>query len=110
MTLRITRVVGLGITALTAVLAAGCVSPPPAAPEIRKQALGTVTVDHPWKAGAAASGAVQDNWLASFNDSTLNSLVREALIANPDLRVAASRMRQAGELLVQARAPLFPAV
>jgi outer membrane protein, multidrug efflux system len=99
-----------GITAFAAVLTAGCVSPPPEAPEIRKQALGAVPLDHPWKAGAAASGAVQDNWLASFNDSTLDSLVREALTANPDLRVAASRMRQAGELLVQARAPLFPAI
>jgi multidrug efflux system outer membrane protein len=48
--------------------------------------------------------------LASFGDSTLDSLVREALAANPDLRAAAARMRQAAEYLVQARAPQFPAV
>jgi outer membrane protein, multidrug efflux system len=57
-----------------------------------------------------AQGAVQDNWLASFGDSTLDSLVREALAANPDLRAAAARMRQATEYLVQARAPQYPAV
>jgi NodT family efflux transporter outer membrane factor (OMF) lipoprotein len=97
--------------AVAAVLVSGCITrPPPEPAEIRRQALGSVTLDHPWKAGEVAQGTVQDNWLATFNDSTLDALVREALNANPDLRVAASRMRQAGELLVQARAPLFPAV
>lgn len=67
-----------------------------------------VALDHPWKAGQAAPGDVLDNWLASFGDSTLDSLVHEALVANPDLRVAGARMQQAAELLVQARAPLFP--
>ena len=99
----------LVIAACAAVLTAGCVTKPPPEPaEIRKQALGNVALDHPWKSGAAAEGTVQDNWLASFGDSTLDSLVREALVANPDLRVAAARMRQAGEYLVQARAPMYP--
>jgi multidrug efflux system outer membrane protein len=98
----------LAIAACAAAIAAGCVSPPPAPEEIRKQALGEIKLDGAWKAGASAAGAVQDNWLASFGDATLDALVREALVANPDLRVASSRMRQAGELLVQARAPLYP--
>jgi NodT family efflux transporter outer membrane factor (OMF) lipoprotein len=100
----------LGTLALSAVLLAGCITKPPPPPdEIRAQALKGVALDQPWKAGAAA-GAVQDNWLATFGDSTLDALVREALAANPDLRVAGARMRQANELLVQARAPMFPAV
>jgi multidrug efflux system outer membrane protein len=98
----------LAITACAAVVAAGCVSPPPAPEEIRKQALGEVKLDGTWKAGASAAATVEDNWLATFGDSTLDALVREALAANPDLRVASARMRQAGELLVQARAPLYP--
>ena len=98
----------IAVASLTALLFAGCVAKPPEAPEIRKQALGNLALDHPWKAGEPASGTVQDNWLASFGDSTLDSLVREALTANPDLRVAAARMRQAGEYLVQARAALYP--
>jgi len=101
----------LGTLALSATLLAGCMTKPPPPPdEIRSQALGTVKLDQPWKSGVPAPGAVQDNWLASFGDSTLDALVREALTANPDLRIAGARMRQANELLVQARAPLFPAV
>src|SRR6185295_17317219 len=98
----------IAVASLAALLFAGCVAKPPEAPEIRKQALGNLALDHPWKAGKPAPGTVQDNWLASFGDSTLDSLVREALTANPDLRVAAARMRQAGEYLVQARAALYP--
>ena len=94
--------------AITAVLLAGCVADPPPPEDIRKQALGELALEHPWKAGVPAEGAVQDNWLAGFGDATLDALVREALVANPDLRVAGARMRQAAELLVQARAPLFP--
>jgi outer membrane protein, multidrug efflux system len=104
------RVPGAIGAAVAAMLAAGCVADPPPPDEIRQQALGSVALDHPWKAGLPAQGTVQDNWLASFSDSTLDSLVREALTANPDLRAAAARMRQAAEYLVQARAPQFPAV
>ena len=88
----------LAIGACAAAITAGCVSPPPEPQEIRKQALGEVQLDGAWKSGAAAQGTVQDNWLATFGDSTLDALVREALTRNPDLRVASARMRQAGEL------------
>jgi multidrug efflux system outer membrane protein len=98
----------LAIAACAAAIAAGCVSPPPAPEEIRKQALGEAKLADAWKGDAAAAGTVLDNWLATFGDSTLDALVREALVANPDLRVASARMRQAGELLVQAKAPLYP--
>ena len=91
-------------------LLVGCVASPPPPVEIRKQAMGEVKLDGAWKAGSPAQGVVQDNWLASFGDSTLDALVREALVANPDLRVASARMRQFAEYLVQARAPMFPAV
>jgi NodT family efflux transporter outer membrane factor (OMF) lipoprotein len=99
-----------GLLALAAMLLVGCVASPPPPEDIRKNALGNVALDHPWKAGAPAEGTVQDNWLASFGDSTLDALVREALAANPDLRAASARMRQAAEYLVQARAPMYPAV
>ncbi len=105
------RITGPISAAVAALLMAGCIAGAPPEPEqIRHEALGGVTLDHPWKAGAESQDAVQDNWLATFGDPTLDALVREALVANPDLRIASSRMRQAGELLVQARAPQFPAV
>ena len=89
----VTRRVSALAAAIAAALLVGCVAQPPPATEIRQQALGSVALDHPWKAGAGAEGTVQDNWLASFGDTTLNALVHEALTANPDLRVAAARMR-----------------
>ena len=98
----------LGALSLSAILLAGCVASPPPPEDIRKEALGEAKLADAWKAGASTQGTVQDNWLATFGDSTLDALVREALVANPDLRVASARMRQAGELLVQAKAPLYP--
>jgi len=99
----------LGV-AFAATVLVGCVADPPPPQEIRKQALGSVNLEHPWKAAALSPDTVQDNWLASFGDPTLDALVREALVSNPDLRAASARMRQAAEHLVRARAPLFPAV
>lgn len=105
------RITGAISATVSAALMAGCIAgAPPKPEEIRHQGLGGAALDHPWKSGEPAQGAVQDNWLASFNDATLNALVNEALAANPDLRIAASRMRQSAELLVQARAPQYPAV
>lgn len=89
----------------------GCATkPPPASEEIRAQALGAIGVDQPWRAGAAAADPVQDDWLSSFNDPALDSLVREALAHNPDLRVAAARLEQAAQYLVIAQSALRPAI
>lgn len=103
------RVSTLAAAAAAAFLV-GCVADPPPPEEIRHQALAGVSLDHPWKAGTVGEGAVLDDWLATFGDTTLNTLVDEALKANPDLHVAATRMLQAAEYLTQARAPMFPAV
>lgn len=97
--------------AAVAALLVGCVAgQAPKPEETRKQLSDSLHMDHPWKAAGADAGAVQDNWLATFGDSTLNSLVHEAQLANPDIRIAGARMRQAAEYLVQARAPQYPAV
>jgi NodT family efflux transporter outer membrane factor (OMF) lipoprotein len=91
----------------------GCaIQPPPASDEIRRQALAHVNVDHPWKAVATEVNAdeVENNWLSTFNDPTLDALVREALANNPDLRVAAARMEQAGQSLIIAESAIRPAV
>lgn len=93
------------------VLGSGCATKPPPSPqEIRQQALGDVKVDHPWKAAAASAETVQDNWLSSFQDPQLDALVREALIHNPDLRIAAARVEQAAQYLVVAQSGLKPAI
>jgi outer membrane protein, multidrug efflux system len=92
-----------------ATLGGGCATKsPPTGAEIRKQALGRIDLDHPWKATPAAATDVQDNWLGSFNDPELDALVREAIQNNPDLRVAATRVEQAQQYLVAAQAALRP--
>jgi outer membrane protein, multidrug efflux system len=91
--------------------AAGCVTKkPPTGDEIRGQSMGGVVVTNEWKAGAAAAGTIQDNWLAGFNDETLSALVVEALTNNPDLRVASARVEQSAAYLGVARAQLRPAI
>ena len=93
-------------------LAAGCaIKSPPTTAEIRAQS-GTLTnldLSGHWKA-AAVSGAVGDNWLATFADPQLNALVFEAMTNNPDLGVAATKVEQAAQYVELAKAALRPAV
>lgn len=108
--LRTQRATALCVVAVTA-LCSGCVADPPPREEIRKQALPNINLDQQWKAITNASAnAVQDDWLKSFNDPTLDALVREALVNNPDLRVAAARVEQAGQYLVVAQSAMRPSI
>jgi len=85
---------------VAALALAGCaLQPPPKPEETRAEALGSTDVTTPWRAGDGSTGAVQDNWLATFNDAQLNALVAEAVQRNPDLRIAATKVEQATEQL-----------
>jgi len=53
----------------------------------------------------AAAGAVQDGWLAAFDEPVLLSLVAEALDKNGDLAAARFRLEQAAAQARQAGAP-----
>ncbi len=91
------------------VLGACAVSPPPSREAIQRDALGAMPLDRAWKAASRSSQElVQDNWLRSFNDPALDALVQEALANNPDLRVAAARVEQAGQYLIMAQSALRP--
>ena len=50
-------------------------------------------------ASSYVGGKVQDNWLRTFRDSTLNQLVREAQQNNPDIKIAAQRIAQAEAIM-----------
>jgi NodT family efflux transporter outer membrane factor (OMF) lipoprotein len=90
---------------------AGCVlRAPPAREELSAQALPNLKVPPAWAPPALTEGAVGDSWLASFRDPQLDSLVREALEHNPDLRVAAARVEQAAGYVKLAGATLYPQV
>jgi NodT family efflux transporter outer membrane factor (OMF) lipoprotein len=91
-------------------LLAGCaLSPPPAREELVAAELPHTVVPPAFKAGGAA-GAVQDRWLASFDDPQLLLLADEALAHNLDLRVAAARVEQAAVSVRLADGNLYPSV
>jgi outer membrane protein, multidrug efflux system len=92
------------------ILVAGCATKsPPGSAEIRQQGLTNVTLRPAWKAGGQP-GDITDDWLATFEDPLLDELVHEAMAHNPDLRVAATRVEQAGHYVELARAALRPSV
>ena len=98
------------IAPLVAALAACALKSPPDAGETRAQALPNMTLPPQWTAQGGAAGAVASGWLATFNDPQLESLVREALVYNFDLRVAAARVEQAAGYARLAGATLYPQV
>jgi NodT family efflux transporter outer membrane factor (OMF) lipoprotein len=94
-----------------AVLLAGCaLGTPPKPEEIRAQAMPNVAVPPQWTAPGGVPGVIADNWLASFGDARLDALVREALLYNMDLRVAAGRVEQAAAYAKLAGAAIYPAI
>jgi len=89
---------------------AGCATKsPPKSAEIRQEALTNVALPSVWKAGGK-TGSIDNDWLATFDDEQLNTLVREAITNNPDLRVTATRVEQAGYYVNLARAAMRPSV
>lgn len=97
----------------TGLLLAGCATKaPPNTAEIRQQSgtLTNLTLTNPWKAAPVAPNAIKDNWLSTFGDAQLDALVTEAMTNNPDLRVASTRVEQAGEYVELAKTALRPAV
>ena len=103
----------LALCWLTCVLfIAGCATKePPSLAEIHQESgtLASMYLTAPWQA-AGTAGSIVDNWLASFDDAQLNALVAEAMANNPDLRVTATRVEQAGQYVELAKAALRPAV
>ncbi|XVJ58569.1 MAG: efflux transporter outer membrane subunit [Tepidisphaera sp.] len=97
---------------------------PPTSQEIKTKALPNATIPATFAtpttpttptttadpADLATSGQVPSDWLKSFNDPTLESLVEEALKYNLDIRVAKSRLDAAAASAQAAGATLTPVV
>lgn len=63
--------------------------------------------------GSAAAVSAQwpaDSWWQAYGDAQLDTLIREALAASPDLAVATARLRQAQGYAQQAGAALLPSI
>ena len=89
----------------------GCaLNSPPERDDVRREALPNLSVPEQWVAKGGASGAIATGWLETFKDERLDALVREAIVNNPDLRVAAARVEQAAGYAKLAGAALYPQV
>lgn len=96
--------------ALLATLAGCALAPAPEPADILPQAMPNVATPGQWSGEGAAAGSVAGSWLAAFEDARLQSLVREALAYNPDLRIAATRVEVASEYAKLADSTLYPQV
>jgi NodT family efflux transporter outer membrane factor (OMF) lipoprotein len=62
-----------------------------------------------WSAASAGNeGTITTGWLAEFNDPEMTRVVRDALSNNRSLKVAAARLREAGESTIIARSRMLP--
>jgi NodT family efflux transporter outer membrane factor (OMF) lipoprotein len=93
---------------LVAVAAAGC------ATTTAKAVAPPVAVPGAWQGagGDAAAPPAGDlsHWWETLGDRTLTELVEQALVANPDLRIAQSRLRQARAERGLAKSDFLPSI
>jgi len=95
---------------LAALAAGGCSIPnPPAREDVLKEAVPNAPAPPQW-ASTGTQGSVADNWLVTLSDPRLDALVKEAILYNVDLRIAAARVDAAAAALAGARAPGLPQV
>ncbi len=82
-----------GVLLSLAVFFYGCAAKPP------DSSIGVVSGSAPesWSATKQAKSGVDAHWVKRFGDSRLNALVSEALRSNHDMRIAAERVKRAGE-------------
>jgi outer membrane protein, multidrug efflux system len=80
----------------------------PAHPETVKQALPKTTqIPSAWRVDSC-SAALTDDWLKTFGDPMLETIVAEAIANNPDLRIAATKVAIAQQTVIVVGARLQP--
>ncbi|MBK0327804.1 efflux transporter outer membrane subunit [Rhodobacteraceae bacterium F11138] len=101
----------LGAIAVSAALAACELQPVPTDGALLQQALPEGTeIPAAWSTSGAPTSAVKGDWVASFRDPNMSSLVREGLKNNRDLVAAAARVEAALQTVVISGAPILPQV
>jgi NodT family efflux transporter outer membrane factor (OMF) lipoprotein len=98
----------LGLLLLAAAVAAGCATATarPVAPPVAVPAGWQGSSD----VASAQPAADLSRWWETLGDQTLTDLVEKALVANPDLRTAQSRLRQARAQRGLAKIDFLPSV
>ncbi|WP_038531506.1 efflux transporter outer membrane subunit [Formosa agariphila] len=84
------------------------VKQPGTSEDLQEEAFANFILPSTWQ-NSADTLAIQDNWLSTFNHPVLDTLVKEALVYNPDLRISSSRIEEANGYLQAAQAALRPA-
>src|SRR5512147_3030903 len=64
----------------------------------------------PFVEAKPADGELRPDWWKLFGDPVLDSLIDQAMAANPDLQAAAERFVQARDIMMAARSQYFPRV
>lgn len=102
----------LPILLVAALWLQGCaLSTPPERSEVIARALPTTTrIPDRWQQPDSLSGAVTNNWLASFGDPQLEQIVSEALTNNPDLRQSAATVLVVAQGINLAEAAMLPQI
>ncbi len=95
---RVFLILGCGPAML---LAAGCSIFPPLGQKRMKADLAALhgTARDSWAALPKVPQSAATGWLGDFGSPRLDSLVQQAITANPDLQAAAARVRQATNAL-----------
>ncbi|BFO60106.1 efflux transporter outer membrane subunit [Acidovorax sacchari] len=91
---------------VAAIVSAGCASGPDYHPPATPEAAAGAFVSQPADADAAAP--LPPDWWKLYDDPALGPLVREALSANTDLRVALANLDRARAIYAEARSGLLP--
>jgi NodT family efflux transporter outer membrane factor (OMF) lipoprotein len=92
---------------------AGCITlaKPPDTDDLSKKVLPDGTPPPAqWTGGDTPEGPVEAGWLATFADPELDALVKEAILHNADLQVAAARVEQAAGYVAAVGGPRYPKV
>ena len=82
--------------------------PPPPADQLAGILPATTVVPPEWRATQGPDGAVVIDWLQTFQDAQLETLVEEGLAHNLDLKAAVARVDGAAALATAARSLLYP--
>jgi outer membrane protein, multidrug efflux system len=108
-----TTLAALALRLAPVTVLAGCITlaKPPDTDELAKDVLPDgAPPPAEWSGGKAPSGAVEAGWLATFADPELDALVKEAILHNADLKVAAARVDQAAGYVAAVGGPRYPKV
>ena len=96
---------------LAASLLGGCLARPPEHSDVLGKSLPKGTsIPAKWSASGGGNAAVSDNWVESFHDPGLDTVVEEAIKNNPDLQQAAAKVLIARQNVVVVGAQLKPQV